>query len=444
MAGASGADSTPPTYSKPGMGQTWQIESGDPLNSTAPVMVAVDDGGVVIAGASSDPATVGVDAFDIGILSEAFVARLDANGAPLWQQPLPAAALPWAIARSGDDVVIVAPYLPELAEVSTSYVSKDIYLAKFGLDGTPRYETSITFDYDQTMGYGLAVDASGAIYLSGGYQATDETGFGGHPIVVKCDPDGTKLWEKTFPHTGTQGYGNAVAVLSDGDIVITGAFDYDLSFGGDTMTISSTATLDGLPSGYLARLTPEGEPVWSAVFGSDDFSVGTGLAPLANGDFLLSGSVALDLTVGGITVPGEPYTPSEEEPFPPTAAFVARLSGDGTAEWVELAGTPSFAHVVDSDGSNTVYLAGSLDKEAGGGDVYLRTYDARTGDSLQVLNADAGSGIESHALAVGMTSVWLSGIFSSSADFGNENLLTNQNAGVFLVRLDEIPELPDL
>jgi len=430
-----GAGNGPVVYDPPEPGDTWQIESGDPLNSTPPVLLAVDDG-VVIAGASSDPETVGLTAFESGKTSEAFVARLDADGMPMWRVPLLAASLPWAIARSADDVVIVAPYLPELAEVSTSYVSKDIYVAKVGLDGTVRYETSVTFDHESTFSYGLAVDATGALFLAGGVQDVDpQAGFGGHPILIKCDPDGAKLWERTFEHTGTQGYANDVEVLPSGDVVMTGAFDRDLSFGGTTDTITSSATLDGLPSGFVARFTTDGEPVWADAFGGEDFSVGTGLAALANGDFLLAGAGALDVTVGGITVMGEPYTPSDEEPFPPAAAFVARLSGDGTASWVTLEAAGTFAELVETDGG-TVYLAGNLEADLTRTDAaYFLTYDAVSGESVQAMRAANGAGVSTSSLAVGTGSAWVSGRFTGSADFGNTNLLTNANAGVFLLRL---------
>ncbi len=441
MEGGSGGGATVPTeYATPGMGQAWRLESGDPLNSTPPVLVSLDSG-VVIAGASADPATVGVTAFDSGIESEAFVARLDATGMPLWQLPLKPAGLPWAMARSGDDVVIVAPYLPDLATVSTSYVSKDIYLAKVGIDGNVRYEKTLTFDNDDTFTYGLAVDEAGSIFLAGGYQVVDPvTGFGEHPILVKVDPDGNLVWQKTFTHAGTQGYANDVAVLADGDLVMTGDFDLDLSFGGDTETLTSSATLMGLPSGFLARFTSDGEPVWSAAFGGDDFSVGTALAPLADGDFLLTGGAALDLHLGGKTVPGAPFTPSSSSSFPPTAAFVARLDGDGAARWVNLELETDFGQLVACDDGATVFLGGSLDAEIPtDGGTYLLTYDAATGDPVQTLRASGGAGISSSALAVGSGKIWLSGRFTSSADFGNQNLLTDTGAGVFLVRLDASP-----
>jgi hypothetical protein len=430
-----GSSNTPTTYSPPDMGATWPIESGDPLNSTVPVLAALPDGGVILAGASANPDTVGLAAFEDGILSEAFVARLDAMGMPLWKLPLLEAGLPWAIERSGDDVVIVAPHLPDLAEVSTSYVSKDVYLARVGIDGTIRWEKTVTFDHEITYTYGLAVDSSGAIFLAGGVQNLDmDRGSISDPILVKCSSDGVKLWEDMPAHTGTQGYGNAVAVLSSGDVVMTGAFDLEMTF--DMLPpIESTATLMGLPNGFIVRYTTDGVPVWSSQFGGTDFSSGTGVAALGADDFLLSGGAALDLNLGGESLPGEPFTPTEMETFPPMAAFVARLSGEGTARWVTLEKPATYAQVVRTNGG-TVFLGGDMQvTDAMDGFAYLRTYDTTNGDSVQVVTASSGESIESASVAVGPGLAWVAGRFTGSADFGNANALSG-NAGVFLLRLD--------
>ena len=436
-AGGSGG-SAPVSYLPPAMGQTWQFPSGDLLNSTTPVVLAVDDD-VVIAGASADPATVGVDAFDVGITSEAFVMRLS-GGKPVWSKPLKAAGLPWAIARSGDDVIIVAPNLPDLAQVSTSYVSKDVYIAKIGLDGTVRYEKTVTFDHEDTFTYGLAVDPSGGIFLAGGYQDPDpDTGsLGEHVILAKCDTDGKKLWDKPFPHNGTQAYANAVSVLTSGDVVVAGAFDNDVSFGGSTEALSSSALLMGLPSGFVARFTKDGDAVWSHEFGGDDFATGTALAALPNDEFLLAGAAALDLNLGGKTAKGAPYTMTDTQPFPPTAGFVSRLDGDGSASWLTLELGSQFAQVVATDGAGTVFLGGSVDSGMiGGGAIYLRTYDLATGGAVDVLAAADGEGISSTSLSVAPSgSLWVSGMYAARADFGNENILQTTDVGVFLLKVD--------
>ena len=423
------------SYNPPTKGSAWQFASGDPLNSTPPMLAAFDNG-VVLAGASSDLATLGLTAFPNGDTSEAFVARLDQKGAKQWSAALLPAGLPWAIARAGSDVVIVAPYMPDVTQVSPSSVTKDLYLAKIGGDGTTRFETTVTFDHDDTFTYGLAVGASGAIFLAGGYLEQDPTaGLAEHVILIKCDSSGKKLWDKTFPHPGTQGYANAVAVLSNGDVVITGAFDNSLSFGAPTTTLTSKATLAGLPNGFAARFTAEGTPVWSTSFDTTDFSDGTALTSLPDGGFLVAGATAANLTVAGKTAPVPAFTPSGASDYPPTHAFVARLDGAGVGKWLTVDAETRFGQALTTDG-NTVLLGGQLDTTTdAGGPVYLRTYSADTGTALQKIQAARGT-VTSSSLAVTSGSAWISGMFTDSADFGNSNVLTDQNAGVFLLRVD--------
>lgn len=431
--GAAGSPPVPDTYLPPGEGDTWQFPTGDPLNSTVPVL-APADGGVVIAGASADPATAGLSAFDSGITSEAFVARLDNSGKATWSVPLKAAGLPWAVARSGDDYVVVAPDVPDLMQVSPSYVSKDVYLAKISATGSVVYEKTVPFDNEITYTYGMAVAPTGEIYLAGGTVVDSDQ----HPILVKLDGAGQKLWEATFTHDGTQGFANAVVVLPDGDVVMTGDFDRTLDFGGDTEPLTSTATLDGLPNGFVARFAPTGDPVWSQSFGGDDFSVGTGLAALPNGDFFLCGAVASDLNIGTISIEGEPFTPSDEQSFPPTRAFVARLNGAGEVAWVKRELESDFGNVVATDGKG-VFLGGAVDTESAvsGAMVYLRSYTV-AGETSTVYTTAGGEGVSSASLALSDGALWVAGRFTTSIEF-DDTALANADAGVFLARLKPAP-----
>lgn len=437
MGGAAGSPAVPETYLPPGEGDTWQIPTGDPLNSTVPVL-APADGGVVIAGASADPATVGLSAFDDGILSEAFVARLDATGKATWSVPLKPAGLPWAVAKSGSDYVVVAPNIPDQAQVSTSFVSQDLYLAKVSGTGTIVYEKTVPFEHEETFTYGMAVAPTGEIYLAGGILDLTDTGIAEHPILVKVDASGQKIWDKPFTHPGTQAYANAVIVLPDGDVVITGDFDNTLDFGGSTDVLTSTATLDGLPSGFIARFNPSGDAIWSQSFGGDDFSTGMGLAALPNGDFFLAASVAADLNIGTFSLEGEPFTPSDTQSFPPTRAFIARLNGAGEVSWVKRELDSDFANVVATDGKS-VFLGGAVDDESAvsGAMVYLRSYSV-TGETGPVYSTAGGEGVSSAALALSDGALWVSGRFTTSIEFDN-TALANADAGVFLARLKPAP-----
>ena len=435
--GAAGSRPVPETYLPPGEGDTWQFPTGDPLNSTVPVL-APADGGVVIAGASADPATAGLTAFDDGITSEAFVARLDATGKPTWSVPLKAAGLPWAVAQAGDDYVVVAPNLPDQAQVSTSFVSKDVYLAKVSGAGSVVFEKTVVFEHEETFTYGMAIAPTGDIYLAGGILDLTDTGIAEHPILVKVDASGQKVWEAPFTHPGTQAYANAVIVLPDGDVVITGDFDNTIDFGGDTDVLTSTATLDGLPNGFIARFNPAGEPVWSQSFGGDDFSAGMGLAALPNGDFFLAAAVASDLNIGTFSLEGEPFTPSDEQSYPPTRAFVARLNGAGEVSWVKREPASDFGNVVATDGKS-VFLGGAVDDESAvsGAIVYLRSYSI-TGEVGPVYSTKDGEGVSSAAVALSDGALWVSGRFTTSIEF-DDTALANADAGVFLARLKPAP-----
>jgi len=430
--------STP--YAAPGNGDTWQFTSGDPLNSTPPVLAPADNG-VVIASSSADPATAGLTAFDSGIMSEAFVARLGHDGKAAWSTPLKAAGFPWSVVPSGDDYVVVAPYLPDATQVSPYFVSQDIYLAKVTAAGDVVTEKTLDFTHEETMFYGMAIAPNGEIFLTGG--AMDMSAGGSLEetvILAKCDAGGTLLWEKTFPHTGHQGYGNSAIVLPDGDVIITGAFDYELDFGGDTSPIESSALLEGLPSGFLARFTADGAPVWSQEFGGDDFSSGTSLALLPGGDdYFLAGAVALNLKLGALSLPGEAFTPDENQSFPPTHAFVARLRASGEAVWVDRQMDSEFGNVVVTDGTS-VFLGGSVETvdDASDGAVYLASYTVN-GNHGTPYAAVSGDGVSSASLVLSDEALWVSGRYAGAVDFGAGTAFTNSDAGVFLVRLPKEP-----
>jgi len=261
-------------------------------------------------------------------------------------------------------------------------------------------------------------------------------------VLAKIDGGGTLKWEKTFPHTGHQGYGNGIIVLPDGDLIVTGGFDYELDFGGDTAPLESSAKLEGLPSGFVARFTAAGDPVWSQEFGGDDFSIGESLALLPGGDdFLLAGSVALNLNLGGLSLPGEAFTPDDTHTFPPAHAFVARLSASaGDAAWAERPLDSEFGNVVVTDGT-TAFVAGSVEtqQDPAAGAVYLLSYLAAGGNEDKRYGAVTGDGISSAALVLSDDALWVSGRYAGALDFGVGTAFTNSDAGVFLLRLPKGP-----
>jgi hypothetical protein len=394
-----------------------------PFDLTPPVIVAVDDD-VIVASATAAPSTSGSAASDTSPVLQGFVTRL-AHGNAAWTVPLSSAGRPAAIARSGDDAVVV---------VSAPSAETGVVLAKIGLDGTLRYESTLALEHENAVASGLAVDDDGAIFLAGGCL---EGGTVEHVLFVKCDGDGTVLWEQAFTHSGTAASASAIAMLPGGDFVATGHFDDTLSFGGATDSLTSPA-LSPHSSGFIARFSPEGDVRWSSSFGGPAEAVGTALARVGRGYFLLAGDAVPDpnFHFGDQVMPSTPVVSSDDSVAPP-AVLVALLDGQGKPTWLTLDQSALVADGVAVDAAGTVLVTGTLDASALNS-VYLKTYDLSTGSSAGALRATGGGGVATGSISVATNgSVWLSGSYAGKADLGNQNLFeTNRGGGYFVVRIE--------
>ncbi len=430
-AGGSGTacKATAGTLAPPTAPHVWRFEGGDATSFLSPAVLAVDDEAIVAA-ASSDPAQVGVRAFDDGIVSEAFVMRVSHDGERRWSLPLKAAGLPFAVVRSRDDVLVIAQNSPELTRPDSTFTPKDVYVAKLGIDGTLRYEKTIAVA-GGTWAYSLAVAASGDFYVTGGLPD-------GGALLVKCDADANVLWTKTYAGTGAAPF--ALATLPSGDLVMTGEFA-DVTFDG-CARLHFTADNPAQYSGFVARFTPEGTCVWSEAFGGDSYAQGMAVAALPDDGFLLAGSNALDLHLGGLTALGVPFVTSDTTPFPTSQSFVARLAGDGRALWLSLPGdilggsTDSRVVGLTTDGTSTVFSVGRAQSEKG--PPYLRTLELATGVTKQVLNAATNKTFQSTSVSLAACGdVWVAGSFDTSVRFADDSTLNaNGYTGEFVLRLE--------
>jgi len=405
----------------PAKGSVWELPSGDPLNSTPPLLARLGDG-VVLAGATSDPKLAGVAAFEAGVVSEAFLAGLSHTGAKSWSRPLLAAGLPNAVAVTAtQEIVVVAPYLPDATTVSPSFSSDSIYLGKFGATGTPVFEKQLAFATGTRL-YALAVDGNGAIWLAGAQ--TSE--FPSESMVLaKYDSAGKELFVHVFPHDNSTCYVTSINVNAAGDVVLAGTFNGTFNLGGDTLKTQATYgnAQSLMPNGFVARFTNAGAHVWSQRFGGPIFDLGNAVTWLADGDIALAGKLSGAASVGGKTVAAEEEVGQ---------AFVARLDGTGKARWVELTNGVARAFAVEADAS-TLHVAGSFDAGA-----YLEDRDAKLGGLERSAKAANGMPDAYSAALDSVGSLWLAGTYATSADLGNQNLLSAAS-GVFLLRLDRAP-----
>lgn len=89
-------------------------------------------------------------------------------------------------------------------------------------------------------------------------------------------------WAKGFGSPGTD-YGAAVAYDSSGNVIVTGVFYEQFSFGGILLTNSGGADV------FVAKLTAAGSPLWAKRFGGAEGEIVRAIALDATGNIFLAG-----------------------------------------------------------------------------------------------------------------------------------------------------------
>jgi len=176
--------------------------------------------------------------------------------------------------------------------------ANDACVARFDTDGVHVWSRHFG-DAALQIGRRIAVGPAGSAIVIGGYQGTID--FGGDPLtsaggndvfVARLDVAGGHIWSKRFGDVARDDvYG--VAVDGSGSVVLTGVFEGSINFGGGLLT--SAGDLDT----YLVRLDAGGAHQWSQRFGDADFDYGAQVAVDGSHDVLATGIFRGTVDLGG-------------------------------------------------------------------------------------------------------------------------------------------------
>ena len=284
--------------------------------------IAVDgSGNVYITGETQSSGAGGPDAL---------IAKYDAaTGTRIWQRTLGGVGsdVGYDIAVDGSGNVYVSGYT-----TSSGAGSADVLIAKYNTSGTIQWQRTLG-GVNSDYGTGIAVDGSGNVYITGFTLSSGEAN--GNVLIAKYDTSGTIQWQRTLGGAGfDSGYG--IAVDGSGNVYITGRTDS-----------SNAGSYDVL----IAKYDTNGGRIWQRTLGVAGQDYVYGIAVDSSGNVYITGWTA-----------GSTYG---------VDLLIAKLPGDGSltgtygaltyatpSNTVIVAGTPSDAVIVSGTPSNTVIVAG--------------------------------------------------------------------------------------
>lgn len=238
--------------------------------------------------------------------------------------------------------------------VLTNVNSNDVFIAKYDPAGVLLWAKSAGGTNDD-RGKGIAVDASGNVYITGQFGSTSITfdtitvsSTGGYDIfIAKYNSAGNVIWAKNAGGTASE-YGYSIAVDPAGSCYITGVFySATLTFG--STVLNNPYTSFGGFLYYSAKYDSTGNPVWAKTVTGGASSIGNEIAVDATGNSFVTGYFSTAVTFDAISLSGTGRDIFVAK-YDPLGNVVWARSTNGTAEDV---GTS-----IAVDASGNVYMCG--------------------------------------------------------------------------------------
>jgi hypothetical protein len=242
----------------------------------------------------------------------------------------------------------------------------DAFLIKYNSDGTKVW-TKLIGTSKSDAGHVLTTDADGYIYITGmtSGDLDGHTNSGSHDAFLsKYNSDGTRVWTKLLGTSETEYVWGATS-SADGFIYITGSTLGDLD----------GQTNNGDKDAFLTKFSADGTKIWTRLFGTNQWDVGTALTTSADGSIYLGGWSDGDLD--GQTNNGR------------KDAFLSKYNSNGTKVWTKLIGTngSDAGESLTTGADGSIYFAGwtsgdldeennNVNKDNTSSDIDVRNWDA--------------------------------------------------------------------
>jgi hypothetical protein len=202
-------------------------------------------------------------------------------------------------------------------------------------------EAEADTDWSGPLAESVSTAADGhGVEIQGGYY--DDIS-GQRVFAIGLSSSGERIWQRQLFAAAKTGAGASAIMAADGDALIT------------VRTPATAATFDGLdvmsPLAVAKIGAADGAVHWVRIFATaNDQSSLAGIAPLADGGFVMSGTIDKTLQVDPLPAISGP------------AAFVGRFDATGAAVWVRTFRAPGFAigRAIAASPDGYIYALGEL------------------------------------------------------------------------------------
>jgi hypothetical protein len=258
---------------------------------------------------------------------------------------------------------------------------------------------------------------------------------GAEAFVARLAADGTPLWAKAVGAAPNNDYINGVAVDASGDVFLTGAYITSVDFG------PPCAPLTGGFQGYVAKLSSTGQCIWAQTAGITDTY---GLALDGNGDVVVLGLCGNAVSLGGKVLNDGPagLWLVKLDPTTGSAIWGSQTPNVSGVTGARLALDPAGNAIVT--GSFTTSLndfGGGPLVNQGGSDVYVVAHSGANGQYLFSKGfGGAGDDVGTDVATDPVTgNVVVTGYFQDTVDFGTGPVAAQNPYSTFLLSLGPVP-----
>jgi len=400
-----------------------------------------------------------------------YISKLDVNGNFVWARSIGGglADAPYAIATDQSaNVYITGSYngtvdfdpgagVSNLISVAATY---DAFVLKLDVSGNFAWARSVGGN-DSDHGFGLSVDASSNVFVTGYFNLTGDfdpgpgisnlTSAGTDDVfILKLNGSGSFQWARAVGGTNVD-TGYSITTDAFGNVIVTGSFNQTTDFDPGIPVFNLVSA--GGNDVFVLKLNSSGNFVWAKSFGGTSEDEGRSVCVDPSGNVITCGffEVSVDFDPG----PGT-YSLTSNGVLD---AFISKLDPSGTLIWANNtgAGGNDAAYGVTTDASGNIYSTGYFSNtvdfdpgissytitSAGQYDVFIDRFDA-SGNFIWAKSL-GGTGDEvAYGIALGgTTTVHTCGNFQNNCDFdpnvGILNLISNGTEDLFVHKMCQTP-----